>query len=98
MLSAKKQLEIANICYANVIGYFVDYDLLHKRSQANIDWNSFPDKMARWSQNWMWLHGVKGNRSRIIETAEKYAREIANEILTRAELLTNKRTDDVNHV
>lgn len=80
MISTKKSLEIANVCYANVAGEFALFTNPKYRG-ANFTWEWFIDHCERMAQSWMLIHGVKGDTE---ETAKKYAREIAENLVDKA--------------
>ena len=86
MLSAKKRLEIANICYANVAGEFAT--LLNPKFQGpNWTWDLFANMCERQSDLWMRLNDVKGNRKEIDAAAAEFAKDIATTLVTRAGLI-----------
>ena len=82
MISAKKQLEIANVCYANVAGDFAMFTNPKYRG-ANFSWERFPDMCERHAEGWMFIHGVRGDKQKINDTAKQYAREIAERLVQR---------------
>lgn len=86
MLSDKKRLEIANICYANVAGQFAMF-INPKFRGSNWDWNRFVGLYEHQSDLWMKVNDVKGNRKLIDQTAAQFAKEIASTLVTRAGLL-----------
>ena len=86
MLSDKKRLEIANVCYANVAGQFAMF-INPKFRGPNWDWNLFVGLCERQSDLWMKVNDVKGNRKLIDQTAAQFAKEIASTLVTRAGLL-----------
>ena len=85
LLSTKKRLEIANICYANVSSQFAMFTNEKNRS-PNFSWDWFVDWCERQGSLWMIIHAVKGNRSVIDVVAAQYAKEIAERLLDRAGL------------
>ena len=80
-----KRLEIANVCYANVVGTFADF-MNSKFQGPNFDWNKFPEMMENKSTLWLYMHDVEGNKKENERTAKKFAREIAETLIKRADL------------
>ena len=80
MLSNKKRLEIANICYANVSSEFASF-CNPKFRGPNFTWSNFVDMCANWAPLWMMQNYVNGNEKDINALAIKYTREIANTML-----------------
>ena len=92
MISDKKRLQVANVCYANVSGMFAMFCNDTMRG-PNFRWSEFPNMMAREADLWMMLHNVQGNKQEINETAVQYAREIAETLVTRSGLLDKERSE-----
>lgn len=81
-----KRLEIANVCYANVAGSFADF-MNAKFQGPNFDWNKFPEMMENKAVLWLFMHDiVEGSKKENERTAKKFAREIAETLISRAEL------------
>lgn len=83
MISEKKRLEIANVCYANVAGRFAMFCNDQFRG-PNFRWDNFVDMMVKDADLWMMIHNVRGNKKDINETAVQYAREIAERLVKHA--------------
>jgi len=86
MLSDKKRLEIANICYAYVAGNFAMFINPINRG-ANFTWDSFVIMQEKSSSEWMFIQHVKGEKEEVNTMAKQYANEIATTLVTRAGLL-----------
>jgi hypothetical protein len=82
MISEKKRLQIANICYANVAGSFADFMNPDNRG-PNFTWGWFIMYSEELATTWMRIHNVRGHRETINETAKQYAREIAENLVDR---------------
>ena len=80
-LSKQKQLEIANICYANVAGDFAMFTNPKYRG-SNFTWEKFPEMCERLADSWMFIHGVDGPKDVINALAKQYAREIAERLVS----------------
>lgn len=80
MLSDKKRLEIANICYANVAGEFATF-CNPKFRGPNFTWEHFAEMCEEQAHIWMMTNLVKGSEKEINKTAAKYAKEIATTLL-----------------
>lgn len=88
-ISAKKRLEIANVCYANVGGTFARF-LDKDMPVTNFKWEDFVDMMEREADLWMMIHQVykgRDNKDEVSTLARKYAREIAETWVTRSGIL-----------
>lgn len=83
MLSDKKRLQIANICYANVAGEFATFSNPKNRGQ-NFSWEWFIAHCKEIADVWVTLNYVAGPRTLIQETARQYAAEIATTLVQRA--------------
>ena len=83
MLSDKKKLEIANVCYANVAGEFAMFTNPKYRG-PNFTWESFVDGCEKHADLWMFIHHVTGPKKLVTETAKQYAKEIAARLVKRA--------------
>ena len=82
MISDKKRLEIANICYANVAGEFAMFNNPKYRG-PNFTWDWFPGHCERNADMWMMLNGVRGHKETINQTAKTFAKEIAETLVRR---------------
>lgn len=86
MISDKKRLEIANVCYANVAGDFAMFTNPKYRGE-NFSWERFPDMCERHAEGWMFIHGVSRsgakNENEVKQTAKQYAKEIAQRLVDR---------------
>jgi len=81
MISEKKRMQIANICYANVAGQFAMFNNPKYRGPT-FTWDRFPDDCERLADTWMMIAHVRGDKETINQTAKTFAKEIA-EILVR---------------
>ena len=90
VLSDKKRMEIANICYANVAGSFALMCNPAMRG-ANFKWSSFVGMMERESSTWMFLNSVRGDNKVVADTARQFASEIAQTMLDRAGFVENEK-------
>lgn len=101
MLSDKKHMEIANVCYANVSMLFAMFCNDSWRG-PNFKWSSFCDKMEREADLWMLVHDVhrsRGAKDEINKVAREYARDIASRMIRKSgfvEKEMNER-DRTNH-
>ena len=86
MISDKKRLQIANICYANVAGQFASFCNVKNRG-PNFTWERFIQNCEEDAETWMSIYSVRGDRRLIRYTAREYAKEIATN-------LVNKVTDN----
>lgn len=82
-LSKAKQNEIANVCYANVVGRFADFCNPENRG-PNFKWSNFVDNCIEDSDLWMIVHHVAGNKKYINILAKQYAKEIATLMVDRS--------------
>lgn len=78
-------MEIANVCYANVAGDFAMFTDESYRG-PNFKWENFPDYEAENADLWVSIHGITGNKTEVVETAKRMAREIAERLVQRAGL------------
>lgn len=83
MISDKKRLEIANICYANVAGEFAMFTNPKYRGE-NFTWEWWIEHCEQQADLWMILQNVRGQKAEINETARRFAREIAEHLVHRA--------------
>jgi len=82
-ISKIKQLEIANVCYANVAGQFAIFNNPKYRG-PNFKWENFSEHCVREADLWMIIHDVyrsSKNRDEINERAREYAKEIADRLV-----------------
>ena len=79
-LSARKRTEIANICYANVSSWFASMCNPENRG-SKFEWKNFTGMMVDMSDNWRFIHAVKGNPRDIDELMAQYAREISERMV-----------------
>jgi hypothetical protein len=82
-ISKIKQLEIANVCYANVAGQFAMFNNPKYRG-PNFKWENFADHCVKEADLWMILHNVYGstkNKAEINQRAREYAKEIADRLV-----------------
>lgn len=83
-ISKTKQLEIANVCYANVAGQFAIFNNPKYRG-PNFKWENFSDQCVREADLWMMIHAVYSNSSKnkdeINDRAREYAKEIADRLV-----------------
>lgn len=82
MISEKKQLEIATVCYANVSGNFAMFCNPKFRGE-NFTWEWFIEYCESHADMWMMIHGVKGDKNVISTVAKTYAKEIAETLIRR---------------
>lgn len=80
MLSQKKKLEIANICYANVSSDFAMM-LNTKYQGSKFTWEGWVKRMQRESDLWLILNVVKGNTKANEALAREYTKEIAERLV-----------------
>ena len=80
MISDKKRLEVANVCYANVSSMFAMFCNDAYRG-PNFKWANFCDMMVREADLWMMIHNVRGNKDEIHDLARQYAHEIAERMI-----------------
>jgi hypothetical protein len=80
MISDKKRLEIANVCYANVSGQFAMF-CNPKMRGPNFKWDRFADMMEKSAEHWIHIHNVRGHKETLKQTAKQYAREIAEHLV-----------------
>lgn len=86
MISDKKHLEIANICYANVAGEFAMFTNPKYRG-PNFTWDRWVKQCEESAADWMFIHGVRGHKETVKATAKQYALEIAQRLASRAGLV-----------
>lgn len=83
-ISKTKQLEIANVCYANVAGQFAMFNNPKYRG-PNLKWENFSDHCVREADLWMIIHhvynGSTKNKNEIDDRARQYAKEIADRLV-----------------
>lgn len=80
MLSQKKKLEIANICYANVSSDFAMM-LNTKYQGSKFTWEGWVARMQRETDLWLILNDVKGNTKANETLAREYTKEIAERLV-----------------
>jgi hypothetical protein len=80
VISDKKRLEIANVCYANVSGQFAMFCNPQMRG-PNFKWDEFATMMEEDSDIWMYANNIRGHKETIYRTARQYAREIAERLV-----------------
>lgn len=86
MISDKKRLQIANVCYANVAG---DFAMLTnpKYRGPNFTWECFPAMCETNAEGWMFIHGISSsgakNEHEVKQTAKQNAKEIAQRLVDR---------------
>jgi len=83
-LSKYKELQIANAMYAFVSGLFVDFSNPNNRGK-NFSWEDFPDLVADYSYGTVLANipMTKKNKTEVIETAKRMAKEIATNLVNR---------------
>jgi hypothetical protein len=86
MISDKKRLEIANICYANVAGEFAMF-MNPKYRGDKFTWDWWVKHCEDSAVDWMFIHNVRGHKETVKETAKQYALEIAQRLASRAGLV-----------
>ena len=86
MISDKKRLEIANVCYANVASDFAMFTNPKYRG-TNFTWDWWIGHCEKMADSWMHIHNVRGHKETVNATAKQYAREIAERLVDRAELV-----------
>ena len=84
MLSDKKTLKIANICYANVAGTFAMFTNPSRRG-PNFTWDWFISHCEESAQDWMFVYHVRGHKESVNQLAKTFAREIAEHLVMRME-------------
>jgi hypothetical protein len=80
MLSAKKRLEIANICYANVAGEFAMFNNPKFRG-PKFTWERWIEHCEDAAEGWMFINDVSGDMKQIVALAREYAKEIAERLV-----------------
>lgn len=83
MLSDKKKLQIANICYANVSGQFALFANPKNRG-PDFTWDWFIKHCEENADLWMIIHhvyGTRGDVTSINETAKQMCSEIAKHLV-----------------
>jgi hypothetical protein len=83
MISDRKRLEVANVCYANVAGEFAIFTNPRYRG-ANFTWEWFIKHCEENADLWMMIHNVRGKKDVINETARRFAVEIAENLVDKA--------------
>lgn len=82
-ISKTKQLEIANVCYANVAGQFAMFNN-PKYGGPNFKWAIFSEHCVSEADTWMFIHHVYGkskNKNEVDDRARQYAKEIADRLV-----------------
>jgi hypothetical protein len=88
MLSQKKKLEIANVCYANISSAFAEFNNPKNRGNS-FSWDWWKNWCVETSDCWMMVHNIKASKA-IKDSANDLAREYSKEISDRLVLkLTN---------
>lgn len=82
MISEKKRLQVANICYANVAGMFAMFTNPKYRGPS-FTWAWFVQHCEESAQDWMFIHCVRGDKVAINQTAKQMSREIAGTLVNR---------------
>ena len=82
MISEKKRLEIANICYANVAGEFAMFNNPKYRGE-NFTWDWFIQHCEDEADLWMMISNVRGHQASIRFAAKTYAKGIAETLVWR---------------
>ena len=80
MVSAKKRLEVANICYANVAGEFAMFNNPKFRG-PNFTWEWWIGHCEEAAEGWVFINDVRGDRKQIVPLAREYAKEIAERLV-----------------
>jgi hypothetical protein len=80
MISEKKRLQIANICYANVAGEFAMFTNPKYRA-SNFTWDWFIRHCEKNADLWMFVNNVRGKKDEIDEMARQFAVEIAENLV-----------------
>lgn len=83
MISEKKRLQIANICYANVACEFAMFTNPKNRG-PNFTWERFIERCEESADLWMMVNRVCGPKQTINDTARQFAREISTTLVERA--------------
>ena len=86
MISDKKRLEIANVCYANVSGEFAMF-MNPKYRGDKFTWQGWVEHCEESADLWMMISDVRGDKETVYSTAKQYAREIAQHLTNRAGVL-----------
>lgn len=93
-LSKAKQNEVANVCYANVVGRFADFCNPENRG-PNFKWGDFVDDCIEYSDLWMIIHHVAGDRKYVNALAKQYAKEIAELVVDRSGFIERETNNAV---
>lgn len=83
MISEKKRLQIANICYANVACEFAMFANPRNRGPG-FTWDWFIEHCEGSAEQWMFVNHVCGHKQTINDTARRFAREISTTLVERA--------------
>lgn len=79
MISEKKRLQIANICYANVAGLFASFHNPNFRG-PNFTWDKFTPMCVRQSDMWLWQNGIPTD-DKTVALGQQFAKEIAENLI-----------------
>jgi hypothetical protein len=79
MISEKKRLQVANVCYANVAGQLAMF-CNPKNRGPNFTWDWFVEHCEQEADLWMMVANVRGHKETIKQTAKSFAREIAQHL------------------
>ena len=81
MISEKKRLQIANVCYANVSGMFATFCNLKFRG-PNFTWDFFVKYCGDESDLWLAINNIQRTEENK-ELAKKFAIEIAENLISK---------------
>jgi tRNA(Ile)-lysidine synthase TilS/MesJ len=85
MISDKKRLEIANVCYANVAGEFALF-CNPKYRGPNFSWEWFIEHCEKSADLWLMVSSLhkESAKEAVKEMARNFAREIAENLVKKA--------------
>jgi hypothetical protein len=86
MISEKKRLEIANLCYAHVAGEFAMF-MNPRHRGPNFTWEWWIKHCEESADNWVFIHNIRGHQETIKQTAKQCSREFALRLIDRAGIL-----------
>lgn len=79
MISEKKRLQIANICYANVAGLFASFHNPNFRG-LNFNWDKFVAMCVGQSHLWLFQNGIPKD-DKVVALGQQFAKEIAENLI-----------------
>jgi len=96
-MNQSKRYQVANICYAIVGGNFAMFCKADNRG-ANFKWENFASMQEKHCALHVWMHMPIPKdpkiKKEIEETASNFGREIAENLVNRAEFVTKESADN----